>query len=797
MTYHLIGMGGIGMSALARILIQKGEKVRGSDIQNSRLLEDLQKEGAQVQIGHSAESLQQGDIVVYSSGIDAANVEMKKAKSLKLTMLHRSDLLNQLMQNQQALLVTGTHGKTTTTALLSSVLVEAQLDPSFVIGGILRSMNTNAIMGKGKYFVAEADESDGSFLKTASDGAIVTNIEKEHLEFWKTEEKLIEGFQRFFKNVKNPSHLFWCKDDPILNLLNPIGFSYGFSQEADCRLAHFIQNENGVQFDLSVQNRVYPEISVSLFGRHNALNAAAVFALALSLKIDEKAIRKALKNFEGASRRLELIGSVQNIDVFDDYGHHPTEIACTLKGLRDRIRERRMVVIFQPHRYTRVRDLFHEFQNCFQEADELIVTDIYSASEPTIENISGEALVSKLKEKFGSRVHFFHRKGLEESVISLLRVHDTVLTIGAGDITHVGKMLLERLKKNPPQLTVGVLFGGTSQEYDVSIRSARNIFNALDPSIYRTKVFGISKDGVWMLGPDAFSVLEKKKELGQNQPKISPEILQELSQCDVCVPVFHGPQGEDGMIQGMLDTLDIPYAGSDYRASAVCMHKAWTKHVAVIHNVPTAPYIECDIANWRQNREDLLKRITENFSYPLWVKPVHLGSSIGVSRVLDEKHLLAAIELAFQGDDVLIVEREIDGRQIEFAVLGNDWVRVAAPGEIVNHGEFYDYEKKYGSQAMKTKTPADLTPVQEKLGKELAARMYVACGCKGLSRIDFFLDREGHYWLNEINPFPGFTAISLYPKMWEASGMAQPELCHQLIILALQKHRRLLEIRGK
>ena len=245
------------------------------------------------------------------------------------------------------------------------------------------------------------------------------------------------------------------------------------------------------------------------------------------------------------------------------------------------------------------------------------------------------------------------------------------------------------------------------------------------------------------------------------------------------------------MIQGLLETLGLPYVGCDYRSSALCMQKSWTKQIAMMHAIPSAPFVEYSASLWRQRPALLKERVEEQLSYPVWVKPVHLGSSIGVSRVENAEELEAAAVRAFSYGDALIVEKEIRGREIEFAVLGNDTIRIGVPGEILNQGQFYDYERKYGSAASETKTPADLSSLEVETGRDLARRAYQACGCTGLSRVDFFLDEEGHYWLNEINPMPGFTSISLYPKMWEAAGMTQRELCSELIVLALHRHRRL------
>lgn len=782
MTYHFIGLGGIGMSALARILLQKGQKVQGSDVKTSALLESLQNEGATIRIGHSKEAVPESATVIYSSDIKEDNVEMVRAKETRLPILHRSDLLHELMKGKKNLLVTGTHGKTTTTALLASVLMEAGLDPSFVIGGLIRSLNTNGRAGKGECFVAEADESDGSFLKTPADYAIITNLENDHLDYWGSSRVLDLAFLQFIAQTKN---LFWCCDDERLSNLKPKGCSYGFSEGADFQITHFRQTEGGVVFDLNG----YKEIQLNLFGQHNALNASAVFALALSLNVPEGAIRAAFIKFSGTARRLEFKGTKHKVSVYDDYGHHPREINVTVKALRDHIRERRLVVVFQPHRYTRVRDLFEEFATCFADADEVFMTDIYSAGEAPIAGITSAALYTRLREKLGSKLHFFPRIHLETGVAQFLRPLDVVLTIGAGDVTKAGEPILNLYADRAPKITVGVLFGGPSAEHPVSVMSVRNILNGIDTSAYDVKLFGLTKEGEWVLGFD----LDKKS----SGPKISPEVMQQLLKCDVCIPVFHGPQGEDGMIGALLDALWIPYVGCDYRAGSVCMHKAWTKYVALSHNVPTAPFFEIDAASYRKDPSVLLKKIEEHFPYPVWVKPVHLGSSIGVSRAMNEEEALNAAELALYYDDVIIVEKEIEGRQIEFGLLGNDYIQIALPGEIINHGAFVAYDKKYGAGAMEIRVPAQISDVEKQIGYELAERMYRACGCKGLARIDFFLDYQGHFWFNETNPFPGCTDTSAYPKMWKESGKTMRELTDEWITLAFHRSRRLSEVRGK
>jgi len=779
MTYHFIGLGGIGMSALARILLQRGGSVQGSDLKSSRILEELEKEGAKVQIGHRADFVQENATIVYSSDIKDDNVEWLKAKEKNLKVLHRSDLLHELMKDQKSLLVTGTHGKTTTTALLAFALIEAGLDPSFALGGLMRPFNAdsniNGKSGSGEYFVAEADESDGSFLKTSGFAAIVTNLENDHLEYWGSERMLDLAFQQF---IAQTEHLFWCCDDERLSKLKTKGTSYGFSNKANLQIKRFRQTKKGILFDLGK----YKDIELALMGRHNALNGAAVFGLLLSLGVSESLIRSAFQKFSGTARRLEFKGEKHKVAVYDDYGHHPNEIRATLKALRDHINERRLVVVFQPHRYTRVRDLFEEFTTCFADADEVMMTDIYSAGEAPITGITSATLYAKMREKLGSKVHFFPRTHLESGVASFLKPLDVVLTIGAGDVTQTGEPILNLFAERAPKINVAILCGGTSIEHPVSLMSAKNVISALDGSVYNLSYFGLTKEGQWRRELDL-----ETPTLGE--PKLSSEVLTEFLKCDVCVPIFHGPKGEDGMIAGFLETLHLPYVGCDYRAGALCMHKGWTKEVVVHHNVPIVPFFSFYKLEFREKPQELIQKIKEQFNYPVWIKPVHLGSSFGVSRAKNEEEALIAAELAFSLDDEILVEKEIVGRQIEFSILGNFKIQIALPGEIINHGAFVGYDDKYGQEAMEIRVPAEISETEKQIGYELATRAYLATRCKGLARIDFFLDREGCFWFNEINPFPGCTDTSAFPKCWAFSGVPMTQVVDEMIALAFHRSR--------
>ncbi|HSX13754.1 MAG TPA: UDP-N-acetylmuramate--L-alanine ligase [Chlamydiales bacterium] len=744
MTYHFIGIGGIGMSALARILLKQGFQVTGSDTSRSAVIEELENEGAKIFQGHKEEHVNDG-IVIYGSAIQVQNPEFAKAKRLGMQMMHRSDLLDHLTREKLPIFVTGTHGKTTTTALLASVLMSANSDPSFVVGGIIQNLQVNGRDGNGPYFIAEADESDGSFLKTTPFGAIVTNCENDHLDYWHTEEKINQGFRDFLKSVKSKEHLFWCKDDARLCSFKSDGFSYGFSKDADLKILQWRQEPNGVLFDLEFQGKRYTDISLSLLGQHNVLNGAAVFGLCIQLKISEGTVRQAFAWFSGVKRRLEKKAEAHGVVCFDDYGHHPTEIQATLKALRTMAGERRIVVLFQPHRFSRTRDLWNDFLTSFKDADVVVVTDIYGAGENPIDGITGQNLAIEMGAMYG-----------EENIN--LRPFDVFLTLGAGDVTHRGIPILKEYEKKAPKLKVGVISGGTSPEHPISLISARNITQSLDPTFYDVISFLIPKTGDW----------------------VTPFVFDQLMSCDVVIPAMHGPQGEDGMIQGFLQTLGIPYVGCDYASCALCMNKAWTKQVASAHGIPIVPYRELDHFGTHPD-------FTLDIPFPVWVKPVHLGSSIGVSRATNPEELENAIKRSFSLDDQIIIEKEVKGREIEFAVLGNEHPRVTDPCEILNEGAFYDYEKKYGTFATGVEIPAKLTESQTQIGKELAIKAYKAARCKGLTRVDFFLDENGNFYLNEMNPFPGFTANSAYPKMWEKSGLSQKELINELVILAFSK----------
>lgn len=444
--FHFIGIGGIGMSALAHIVVERGFQVSGSDKQKSPITDQLERAGAKIFLSYDAKNLPEEEVsIVYGTAIASDNPELQEAKARGLPLLHRADLLNVLMTKKKSLLVAGTHGKTTTSSLLSHVLVVARLDPSYAIGGVVQSLGKNGGDGKGEYFVAEACESDGTFLSYPGWGAIVTNIDGDHLDYWKNKEALCAGFSQFINAIASKEHLLYCADDETLQAISPQGISYGFSENAQARILSFSNEDWTLKFTLSFQGKIFEDIQIPMIGRHNVLNSAAVFALGLKLRIQEEALRKAFSSFRGIGRRVEKKGEKRGIALYDDYGHHPTEIKTTLAGLKKAVGERRLVAVFQPHRFTRTRDCLDDFPFAFSHADLVFLTDIYSAGEAPIPGVTIERLIEKMEKEIREKLIYVPKVSLKDGVLSALKEGDVVLTIGAGDITKFGPELLEHL----------------------------------------------------------------------------------------------------------------------------------------------------------------------------------------------------------------------------------------------------------------------------------------------------------------------------------------------------------------
>lgn len=442
LSYYFIAIGGIGMSALAHILLDKGFEVAGSDREKSAITETLEARGAKIFYGQQQAHVKPGDIVVYSTAMRESNPEMQAARLYAAEMKHRSELLEELLSEKKALVVTGAHGKTTTTGLLAHVLKVA-LDPSFVIGGIPPSLGRQGGDGKDDYFVAEGDESDGSFLRCRPYGAIITNIDDDHLDYWKTRERLHEGYKEFISHVGSKERLFFYAEDPFMRAWNVKGVSYGLSEDAEIRALQIRLFGDKSVFDLLYQGTLYTDMELALLGKHNVINSLGVIGMALSLGLSMEEVREGLKTFRGVKRRMEFLGEASGVRFFDDYAHHPEEIRATIEAVKQKTIEGRLIVVCQLHRYTRAHDLQKEFIEQLKEIDHLIVTDIYAAGEDPIEGITMQAFLEKMPGR-GVYVPF---NELSLFLADYVAPGDLVITLGAGNVTAVGLKVLELVQQ--------------------------------------------------------------------------------------------------------------------------------------------------------------------------------------------------------------------------------------------------------------------------------------------------------------------------------------------------------------
>ena len=448
---HFVGIGGIGMSGIAEVLLNLGYQVSGSDLKGSDITRRLASMGATIYEGHKAQNLVQADVVVISSAVKKDNPEVVTARQRKIPVIPRAEMLAELMRLKYAVAVAGSHGKTTTTSMVATVLSAAGLDPTAVVGGKVNVLDSNAKLGKSELMVVEADESDGSFLKLHPAITVVTNIDPEHMDHYGTLEALKTAFVEFCNRVPFYGLNVLCLDHPnvqeLLPRLEKRVVTYGSSHMADYRLEGVRLEGFSTHFQAFRRDEPLGEFRVRMVGAHNALNALAVIAVAEEMEIPLDTVRGALAEFGGVQRRFTVRGEVNGITVVDDYGHHPTEVLATLAGAR-RAFGRRLVVAFQPHRYTRTHDLKKEFTTSFNDADLLFVSSVYAAGEEPIPGATGEALAEAIRAHGHRDVTYVDKRAdLPAAIAPRLREGDIVLTLGAGDITQVGPDLLALLGK--------------------------------------------------------------------------------------------------------------------------------------------------------------------------------------------------------------------------------------------------------------------------------------------------------------------------------------------------------------
>ena len=450
---HFIGIGGAGMSAIAYVLIKRGYDVSGSDLNAGHMSAHLAEEGAMVYMGHAACQVDDAEAVVISTAIHPNNPELVAAKERNIPVLHRSDVLAAIMNAADGVAVAGAHGKTTTSAMISCIAAESGIDPTVIIGGEVSSLGGNARNGAGRFVVAEADESDGSFLKLYPYLAVVTNIEDDHLDHYGTEENIYQAFKQFVGNIKEGGKAILCADNAkVMRLAKETDktvITYGMDGEnADYTAKNISYSINGTSYDLYYKGELVTTVQLIVPGRHNVLNSMGAYAAAHEMGIADEKILASLKKFGGAKRRFETKGKVNGIWIVDDYAHHPTEIGVTLKAARQ-TKPERLLCVFQPHRYTRTKLLFDEFCQCFKDCDELIIADIYAASEDPIPGVSSLHLVEGIKAATGQDVKYIGKlTKAEEYLEGIVKSGDLVMTIGAGDVFKIGEELVRELERN-------------------------------------------------------------------------------------------------------------------------------------------------------------------------------------------------------------------------------------------------------------------------------------------------------------------------------------------------------------
>jgi UDP-N-acetylmuramate--alanine ligase len=451
---HFVGIGGIGMSGIAEVLWNLGYDVTGSDVKESETTVRLRNMGMKVHIGHSGENIDSAHVVVVSSAVSHDNPEIVAAKTLSVPVIPRAEMLAELARLKYGILVAGSHGKTTTTSLISTVLARGGFDPTLIIGGRLKAIGSNARLGRGEFLVAEADESDGSFLKLSPTIAVVTNIDREHMDYFKDMSGLKDAFVSFINKVPFYGVAFICYENENLREIMPNihrrYLTYGLSDSSDIYPSGIEKGFMSSTFDVIYGGTPLGRFTLPVPGEHNILNALACIGVARELKMETVAIQEALNSFGGIQRRFEFKGEAKGIKLYDDYGHHPTEIKATIAAARENLKyltgHSRLHVVFQPHRYTRTAALMEEFAVSFEDADSLILMDIYPAGERPIEGITSQVLCEKIR-KTGRKNIFYAGDRIEAAARAVLEAGtgDIILTLGAGDVWKVGGKVLERL----------------------------------------------------------------------------------------------------------------------------------------------------------------------------------------------------------------------------------------------------------------------------------------------------------------------------------------------------------------
>lgn len=725
-SFFLVGIGGASMSALALMLKDRGLAVCGSDSTASPVTAELMSAGIPVRIGHDGEGIKRGDAVILTDAIDlTASPEVRRARELGCGLFRRSQLLGWLLQGRRVIAVTGTHGKTTTTGLVSFALIGAGLDPLCVEGANLPQWGGPVREGEGDWAVIEACEAYDSLRDYDPEIVLLTNLELDHEDFYADGWPQLEATLLSF--VNRAKTLVYCADDDGATII---------ASKATCETMPY-----------RLGDVVFPELGI--FGETNRLNATGALIAAQATGADSAALAQGLAGFTGAERRLQTIFDGE-ITVIDDYAHHPSEIVASIGALRSRYPGRRVLVVFQPHLYSRTAAHLRDFATSLDLADFVVMTDIYPAREAPIPGVSSARIADQLTVP--SR-YVPSRHLLPLQVAQLAQPGDVVVGMGAGNISEFASGFVDEWARRKRPTRVAVVYGGDSAEREVSLLSGRAVQSALVEAGYDAYLIDVSEQ---LLATGDLSQF-----IGPDRP-------------DVAFLTVHGTHAEDGAIQGLLELLHIPYTGSGIQSSALAMDKERTKLILTTAGLPVPK-------GWLIREGDALP---EQMAGPLIVKPNAQGSTVGVTFVHDPSELPAAISKALQYDNAALVEELIEGIEISVPVIGD---HALPPVEIVPASGSYDFEAKYTPGATEEICPARLPVEVLERAQAYALAAHRALGCRGASRTDMIV-RDGQPVILEVNTLPGMTGTSLLPNSARTAGIEFPQLCDWIVRDALAMH---------
>ena len=762
-SFFLVGIGGAGMSAVARLLRNRGYRIAGSDAVKSLEVERLIEEGMHVSIGHNSDAIAEFSRehpstvgVIVTDAVDLlSNPEVQYSHENGLPVLRRSQGLGWLLRDYKVIAITGTHGKTTTTGLAGAGLIAGGMDPLVVVGASIPEWGGPIHEGNGEFAVVEACEAYDAYQDIEPFIVVLTNLEPDHLDYHGTYENLRDSMVRFVSKVPPEGGLVYCADDrgasEVAELTDVRCLPYGLSEAWLQQVSN--KFELGIDAKVSASEGIW---DLNLPGDHNRMNATGALAVASLLNndgpvVDLNLVEHGIVRFTGAERRIQVLleGS---ITVIDDYAHHPSEIAATLLALRGRYHDRRVVVVYQPHLYSRTQGKFQEFADALSLADVVYLTDIYPAREAPLPGISS----SRIAELVSTTCRYVpSRHLLPRKVAAALEPGDVVVGMGAGNISEFAPDLINeinRAARATDSLSITVAYGGDSSEREVSLHSGQAVAQALTRKGHSVELVDVTELLLRRGSVTRF--------LGASRP-------------DVVFLAVHGTNSEDGALQGFFELLHLPYTGSGIQASAIAMDKNRTKQLlqSIGIRVPKGVLIT---SSSQQIPLEL----------PLVVKPNAEGSTVGVTFAHTQEDLIRGIEKALSYDDSVLVEELIQGIEISTPVLNGEPL---LPVEIVAKGGVYDFANKYVPGATEEIVPARLSKELLKRAQEIALEAHNALGCEGATRTDAIVRGEEIIVL-EVNTLPGMTSTSLLPNSAKASGIPFDDLCQRLVEDALKRY---------